>query len=601
MHTVGPYLALQVVGTCQVGAVWSAADSANNQVTVALIDTDAVNEDPSLRQRFSDSVSELEQAKQLSVLAGDFTARAPWIASPTTDATVVAQVFRRMGLMYQPVSNPAEGAEAAGAQAEPTEATMAIPAAAVPSWVAEPGNPEAQTEPAGAIPQPVTPGSWEQPTVHVPALPGPPPQVSAPPADPAPPAPASAPQQPVNQPPAADAEPTTMVTPQGPFPPQGPTAAHPTVGSGVPYQQAPYQPAPGSGVPYSSPPGSAVPHYSAPGSAVPYYPAPGSAVPYSGPPGSVPHYGPQPGQQPQGPAQPGYQPAGYQPPAYQPAGYQPTGYQPAGYQQPQPPPAQLSGPPAAAAAPQPASWPQPTASPPPPPYSGVTPPAGGGGPSRGLLIGVAAALVLVLGLGAGTAVFLLRGDSADTTAAPTSPPTAPPEPTAEGPERPGIEPPEDGEWPEDWPSFDPGDPVTTMTDLPGLEFSFAAPDGWECTEVTVEAGAAHYSCFDEESRQLGGDLIVRECEDPCDASRRVEMRRAEEAWGLQWVRDGGYWSWAESEELGGGDQYGLVLVGYYRSSDEARMDRQLVFRMSGPLEQADELRKLLDSVRGEVR
>jgi hypothetical protein len=217
----------------------------------------------------------------------------------------------------------------------------------------------------------------------------------------------------------------------------------------------------------------------------------------------------------------------------------------------------------------------------------------------GVLIGVLVLVLLVLlGGGGALAAVLWPSDGEPRPDPATQPPVAQGTTPPAAPEQPGIEPPADGEWPTNWPAFTPEEPVTPMSELAGLGFSFQVPEGWDCTDVADPRGLAHYTCGpaggDDET---GGELIVRECPDPCDAEQRVDLRTAEEAWGVQWIRDGFYRCWGETSQIGGEERYGLAIVGYWRTSEEGRLDRQLVFRMTAPVDQADEIRKVANSVR----
>jgi hypothetical protein len=269
------------------------------------------------------------------------------------------------------------------------------------------------------------------------------------------------------------------------------------------------------------------------------------------------------------------------------------------------PPRPVSPPPTSATVPPqpPAGMPSPTvpAASPYDPYPAG--PAGPGGSRRRtwLLVGAVLVALVVLGGGGGAIALTLRSDGGGTEPPPTASPSGGTTATAPAEvAQPGIEPPVDGEWPADWPTFEEGE-ATPVADLAGVGFPFEVPEGWSCTPVTTTEDEAHYACGPGGNGDLvGGDLIVRACADPCDADRRVSMRRAEEAWGLQWVRDSGFRSWAETNEIDGQEGYGFVLVGYWRTAPEGRLDRQVVLRMSAPLEQVDDIRQLAGSVRAAI-
>ena len=141
-----------------------------------------------------------------------------------------------------------------------------------------------------------------------------------------------------------------------------------------------------------------------------------------------------------------------------------------------------------------------------------------------------------------------------------------------------------------------------MTSLAGVGFSFRVPEAWTCTPVSASTDVASYDCGASISGgKVGGDLIVRTCPDPCDGRRRVDMRQGEEAWGLQWVRAGGYMAWAETTNFVGPPRYGLVVVGYWRSVPDGAIDRQLVLRMTAPPDRTDEIRKVANDIRVAVR
>jgi hypothetical protein len=164
------------------------------------------------------------------------------------------------------------------------------------------------------------------------------------------------------------------------------------------------------------------------------------------------------------------------------------------------------------------------------------------------------------------------------------------------PLRPGIEPPRPGEWPA-WPRFGRGE-RTRAVSLDRLG-RITLPAGWRCELDESAAGYTKYACG---GGRLGGDLIVRDCPSPCDATRQQTMRGAEEAWGLQWRRAGPTATLAETVRLNGEPgQYGLVLVAYFRSVRGGRVDRQLVLRMVAPESSVDTIHKVANAVRATLR
>jgi hypothetical protein len=166
------------------------------------------------------------------------------------------------------------------------------------------------------------------------------------------------------------------------------------------------------------------------------------------------------------------------------------------------------------------------------------------------------------------------------------------------PLRPGIEPPRPGEWP-GWPRFGRGDRTQTVTlDRLGR---VTLPAGWRCGLDESAEGFTKYACGGSRG-SMGGDLIVRDCPQPCNDVRRAAMRAAEEAWGLQWRAAGANATLAETVRLNGDPgQYGLVLVAYFRSVRGGRVDRQLVLRIAAPESSVDTIHKLATAVRDTVK
>ncbi|MGC4768727.1 hypothetical protein ACLQ25_07055 [Micromonospora sp. DT44] len=220
----------------------------------------------------------------------------------------------------------------------------------------------------------------------------------------------------------------------------------------------------------------------------------------------------------------------------------------------------------------------------------------------GLWVG-AAALVLVVLAGAGGLIAwagLADDDNpadvnATAAAAPPTMPTAPPQ-------SPGIEPPRGGKWPPQWPRFTERDNVRTLTGLEGLGFPVKVPMDWSCTLAGQTEGFVKYNCGMTASGRspIGGELIVRNCPQPCDEQRQTTMRMSEEAWGARWIRSGQYATYAEALIDADGEQrHGLVVVAYFRSGDGV-VDRQLVLRMTSPVPEAQQLRRVATYLRDVV-
>ncbi|BCJ58253.1 hypothetical protein Jiend_16750 [Micromonospora endophytica] len=218
-----------------------------------------------------------------------------------------------------------------------------------------------------------------------------------------------------------------------------------------------------------------------------------------------------------------------------------------------------------------------------------------------LWLGVTA-LVLVLVAGAGGVVVWAGSDDVDEPAAPVASATVlPPPAPASPPQSPGIEPPEQGAWPDAWPRFTELDTVSTLAGLEGLNFPVKVPMEWECTLAGRADGFVKYNCGTPAAggQALGGELIVRNCAQPCDERQQTAMRQAEDAWGLQWRRAGRHVAYAESSQLqiDGDRRYGLVFVAYWRGASTGQLDHQLVFRMTAPIDGAGRLRRVANYLR----
>jgi hypothetical protein len=251
------------------------------------------------------------------------------------------------------------------------------------------------------------------------------------------------------------------------------------------------------------------------------------------------------------------------------------------------------------------------------PSSGVPAPRGDaepafygiGGPPRrrsraGLWVAVAGLAVLLLA-GGGAAVVALRAAGTGGPPAPHSTASASstlksPAP-APSPLSPGLEPPKPGSWPTQWPKFQDTDQVQTLTGMDGLDFTLKVPLSWRCVPAGRAQGYAKYFCgvSPGASPQTGGELIVRDCPKPCTEAQQTAMRKAEEAWSLQWVRTGKYSTYAESSSLqiDGAQRYGLIVVAYWRGGPDGGVDRQLVLRMAAPAEGAGQLRRVANYLR----
>ncbi|MEO3748130.1 hypothetical protein [Plantactinospora sp. B5E13] len=218
-----------------------------------------------------------------------------------------------------------------------------------------------------------------------------------------------------------------------------------------------------------------------------------------------------------------------------------------------------------------------------------------------ILVG-AAAVVVVLAISATVFALSQGGDDPVT---PTTSPTAealPPMPSPTNPPlQPGLEPPTAGAWPTKWPSFTERDNVRTLSDLEGLGFQLKVPAGWECSLAGRAQGFVRYNCGvpDGAGPKYGGELVVRDCPQPCDEAQQVAMRQAEEAWGQRWIRSGQHSTYVETSSLeeNGEPRHGLVVVAFFRGGDDGVVNRQLVLRLTAPRDGALELRRVATYLR----
>jgi hypothetical protein len=207
---------------------------------------------------------------------------------------------------------------------------------------------------------------------------------------------------------------------------------------------------------------------------------------------------------------------------------------------------------------------------------------------------------LVLVGGAGAFVWIGRGDTTEPTANPSPTGVVPSgasswSPSAR-PQQPGIEPPRPGDWPK-WQVFSRSDAVRTLNP-DGLGFEFVAPADWTCTPGGSTEGQVKYNCGASigDNAEVGGELIVRNCPE-CGEEQRDALRKAEEAWGLQWRSGGPYVVLAETVKLNGANKYGIVVVAFWRSEPDGAIDRQLVLRMTAPEDWIDVIRRVVNSIR----
>jgi hypothetical protein len=169
------------------------------------------------------------------------------------------------------------------------------------------------------------------------------------------------------------------------------------------------------------------------------------------------------------------------------------------------------------------------------------------------------------------------------------------------PLHPGIEPPRVGNWPEKWPVFAAKDKAKKLT-LDGVGFPVTVPLGWACTPAANAAGSVKYTCgITAGSDQVGGELIVRDCAQPCDTATQEAMRKEEEAWGQEWRWVGKNATLAETLKVDGADRYGMVVVAYVPGSTGGTLGKQIVLRLTGPSQWRDDLRKVANGVRSAAK
>ncbi|MBM0278547.1 hypothetical protein [Micromonospora tarensis] len=220
----------------------------------------------------------------------------------------------------------------------------------------------------------------------------------------------------------------------------------------------------------------------------------------------------------------------------------------------------------------------------------------------GLWVGIAIAVVVALGAVVGFVVWQPDDDKPGPSALDPSPSasvSSSPEPVAfptGAPRKPGVEPPKPGSWPTE-PQFADTD-RTKSESPPGLGFTLKVPDTWACDARQRGPGFARYLCGISRPGvpEVGGEIIVRNCPKPCGDEVQAAYRRAEEAWGLPWVQAGNA-TFAEGPQAAGADRYGLVVVGWWRSSPDGVIDRQIVLRMTATGAQASEVRKVANDIR----
>jgi hypothetical protein len=585
MQTAGPYRLLDALGTCEVGDVWSGVDDAGRAVTVAVLNARA-SADERWRAAFAAASDALARAGEdpLPVVGADHQAPTPWVACGPERGPGAARIFTTLGQRAQPVppgfpvavgvpapANPSGSPGAVGAGTTPHAGFGAGPRAPAPGSPAAPAPGRASAAPARGAQAGASPSDTA--VIRTDPVPLVPQQGGAAPAD-------ARPDRPDDS---AGAAATAGGSPwHSPPRPLAPRPDAPAIAD-TPSSPAHSSPAPSSPAPSSPAPSSPAPSSPAPSSPAPSSPAPSSPVPTNAPAEGDDGLAPFPRE-----PGPGQEVFGAYPVAldgYR-TGSDPYARAPDGY-----PIAPTSGYPVSAA---------PVSGEPLGPYRsrvfGQPGPAPAAPRRTGLLVALVALAALLVGAGAGVAVTAARGGRTVPRPAPTA--SLDPGLPSAAPSQPGVEPPQGGGWPARSPTFTSAEQTRPENNLDGVGFSFRVPPDWTCRRQAKTSGSVRYTCGTGSGPTLaGGDLVVRSCPAPCSEQRRAELRQAEEAWGLRWIKSGPFATWAETTRINGQRRYGLVYVAFWRSNPEGSIDREVVLRMTAPPARSDDLRKVVNSVR----
>lgn len=242
-----PYQMIEVLGSCQVGTVWSAVDVQGRALTVAILSATA-GADQRWREAFAAAANALGQPQSGGphFLYADFTAATPWVACAVDGGSGAERVFLALGQEYQPVP-PDFGDSAGPVTTVRSGATAGVgPPTAGPLTAATPplddaevtqrvpavgSRPAAGMNPWSAGP-PVSPAAPAAPVSAPPAAPVAP--VSSPPVSPAPQA-----GPPQASPPAAGRAPASRASGSAPAIPRPVPSAAPAPDGNVPASHGP--------------------------------------------------------------------------------------------------------------------------------------------------------------------------------------------------------------------------------------------------------------------------------------------------------------------------------------------------------------------------
>ncbi|MGY0235217.1 hypothetical protein [Longispora urticae] len=616
MAKVGPYALLQLLSDSHIAQTWLAQSDDGQRLTVVVM-TDGAKRNSAHRSTFSFAMVFINQvlSGQNLVAATDPSGKRPWIAFHGENHDAARQFLGAMNIPFAP--DAGTGQPGRGWAPEPMSAELTVP-----QVFPAPPEPEQATIlqpipqeerrflPPGAFPSSLTspepaaaqPGS--EPTA---VLGFPPDQGSTPPS--------GLPQ--VGQQPGVFAAPEPPTVPQQAGPGAGapPVAGHPqapAVGAPQPGQPGAAQPGPQQWPGQAQQAPGQFPGQPGPGQPAPGQPGPGQA--WQGQAVTGHQWPGQPGPGQGGPVQP-------QPPQQWPGA--PAQGMPVGAPQSAPPaqgwptppvsaaPYPVSGMPGSvSAAPYPVSGPagQVSGTPysaPPGQASGVPYTAAGYPPPKksrkGLVLVLGAlALVVVLLLGGGVVAYLELSKKPD----PKPSPQAEPEPTTGV--VPGLEPPQVAVWPNYWAVYKPTDKTVPSNTKAEVGFDFKVPTTWTCAKQQVKPGwPTMFQCGDGSGAAgaPSGQLVVRDCPDGCGEDRQKELRRKENAWGLQWFKaeDGTLYARdKEGVEDGGQKQYRLVVVRYARSKPGGPLDRQVTLRLTSSTELGWHLQRVANELRTAV-
>lgn len=242
------------------------------------------------------------------------------------------------------------------------------------------------------------------------------------------------------------------------------------------------------------------------------------------------------------------------------------------------------------------------------PLPAMPQPVDGGGPRVGLVLGiVAAVLLLVVGLVSGSLLLVSRATSTRPTPNPTPGATSAPGQTSTAPTpSPGGASPTAAPLRTGGPTvvggtWGSGDDTYTMENLSGLGFSFRVPEAWGCLRSSrATPPDVRWVCIDE---QWQGDdvphlvLQVSPCDAPCD---RKQQRRMPDAFDVEgeWKRSDATTTYAEWTDRQKGTRfYNLAMSHFWHSGGSAGLNSRVQVIAAGPTKTKSDLRKIVNDIR----